>query len=97
MLYEVITVRFAFGKGELERVTGMAVDPERQRIYLVDAPRSTLLVYSLDGKKQAEWGRRGSAVGEFNFPLDVALDPDGNVYVLDALNFRVQVFSYNFV
>jgi len=86
-------VRFAFGRDELKRVTGMAVDPERQVLYLVDAPRNVLSVYSLDGHKQTEWGKRGKAVGEFNFPLDVALDPQGNVYVPDALNFRVQVFD----
>jgi len=86
-------IRFAFGKGELERITGMVVDPVRNRIYLVDAPRSVIAIYSLAGEKIDEWGKRGAGAGEFNFPLDVDLDEEGNVYVLDALNFRVQVFS----
>ena len=86
-------VRFAFGKEELERITGMAVDDSLQRLYLVDAPQSKVFVYSLKGEKLQEWGRRGNKSGEFNFPLDVAIDENGDVYVLDALNFRIQVFD----
>ena len=36
---------------------------------------------------------RGAGPGEFNLPLDCALDRDGNLYVLDTGNFRCQVFA----
>ncbi len=35
-------------------------------------------------------GRRGSVPGEFNFPTALLEAPDGTVWVLDSLNFRVQ-------
>ena len=31
--------------------------------------------------------------GEFNHPSDVAVDPDGDIYVCDWVNDRVQVFD----
>lgn len=86
-------LRFAFGNGELKRVTGLAVDDDRQRVYAVDTPSNRVFVYSLSGEKLATWGERGTAPGAFNFPLDVDVDAQGDVYVLDALNFRVQVFD----
>ncbi|MHB8798364.1 MAG: 6-bladed beta-propeller [Thermoanaerobaculia bacterium] len=38
----------------------------------------------------ARSGRRGPAPGEFNFPTAILEAPDGTVWVLDTLNFRVQ-------
>lgn len=35
-------------------------------------------------------GVRGLKPGEFNFPNNLALDKDGNLYVCDAMNFRIQ-------
>ena len=35
----------------------------------------------------------GSDDGEFYYPRDVAVDADGNVYVTDSLNDRVQKFQ----
>ena len=39
------------------------------------------------------WGSFGSEAGEFLFPSGVAVGPDGNVYVADTLNSRIQVFT----
>lgn len=86
-------VRYAFATDEVKRVTGMAVDDKRQRLYAVDAPANTVHVYDLQGRRLHSWGERGMAPGEFNFPLDVEVDGNGRLYVLDALNFRVQVFD----
>ena len=38
----------------------------------------------------ASWGERGSAPGKFNEPRGIAVDPDGNIYVLDCNNTRIQ-------
>ncbi len=39
------------------------------------------------------WGEVGTEPGQINHPRDVAAGPDGNVYVTDSDNDRVQVFD----
>lgn len=40
-----------------------------------------------------EWGKEGSAHGEFNFPIGVAINAADEVFVTDFYNARVQRFS----
>src|ERR1700676_4908847 len=39
------------------------------------------------------WGSRGSGTGQFNTPHSLAIDLQGNVYVADTGNHRIQVFD----
>ncbi len=39
------------------------------------------------------WGDNGTEAGQFNFPRGIAVGPDGNIYVVDSDNHRVQVFD----
>lgn len=82
------------------RPAGLAVDPVRQRVYVVDAggvgSSDDHRVRALDlhtGKQLFEIGKRGDGPGEFNLPRDAAVGPDGRLYVVDSGNFRVQVFD----
>lgn len=49
--------------------------------------------FDKDGKFITSWGRRGKAEGEFANVRSLAVDADGNVYVADGGNRRVQVFD----
>ena len=42
-----------------------------------------------------KWGALGSGDGEFDYPFGVATDGDGNVYVADVRNSRIQKFDAN--
>ena len=48
---------------------------------------------SPDGKFVGKCGRAGSGDGEFNQPWGITLDKDGNIYVADWKNHRVQKLS----
>ena len=39
------------------------------------------------------FGSKGSDDGEFNHPRGIVIGPNGNIYVTDACNKRVQIFS----
>jgi len=41
----------------------------------------------------SQWGSSGKNAGQFNTPRGVALDSQGNVYVADTLNHRIQKFD----
>ncbi|MBI5477913.1 MAG: SMP-30/gluconolactonase/LRE family protein [Deltaproteobacteria bacterium] len=90
----------SFGREEeLVRPCGVAVDSRNGLVYVadpatIDTPDHRVLVYDFEGKLVRTMGEgRGSENGQFNVPLWVAVDSAGRLYVVDALNFRVQVFE----
>ena len=89
---------FSFGQkggscGKMSRPRGLAVDEERERIFLVDYMRQTILVYDLAGRYLFEFGGRGWGPGWFNFPTSAAVDARGNLIVADFFNNRVQILK----
>jgi len=38
-------------------------------------------------------GEYGSSDGEFEEPRDMAIDTEGNIYVTDTYNYRIQKFT----
>ncbi len=83
---------FDFG-GEFLRPEGLAIDRGRNVLYIADTDAHLVYVYGTDGIKKGVIGRKGAGPGEFYYPTYTAVDKDGNVYVTDFLNFRVQKFS----
>ncbi|RME26317.1 MAG: 6-bladed beta-propeller [Deltaproteobacteria bacterium] len=85
----------AYGrKGELARPVGIAVDEKRSRLYVVDVKASQLAVFALDSTALiTKIGKRGRGPAEFNFPTNIAIDREGNILVMDSMNFRLQVLT----
>lgn len=87
------------GETMFDRLTSVTVDASGERLYVVDiggVNSDKHRVRVLDANSGAhlfDIGRRGSGPGELNLPRDVALGRQGQVYVVDGGNFRVQVFE----
>lgn len=80
------------GEGMFKRPTGIVIDAAQRRLYLSDTLHHKIFLLDLEGNVLGNFGERGTGPGQFNFPTDLALR--GNeLFVLDAMNFRVQVFD----
>lgn len=62
-------------------------------IYVANAAGATVDVYAPDGRRLARWGEKGTAPGQFDAPLSIAVAPTGEVYIADSDNNRVQKLS----
>jgi sugar lactone lactonase YvrE len=64
-------------------------------IYIADGIGNTNRVakYDKEGRFIKQWGATGSENGQFNGLKGLAIDAQGNVYVADAGNKRIQVFD----
>jgi sugar lactone lactonase YvrE len=89
-----------FGREQLVEPTGLAVDRKNRLVYVVNEAstqegRHTVEVFSLAGKHLRTMGAGGPSPepGKFKFPRSVAVSRTGEAYVVDMLNFRVQVFD----
>jgi len=78
---------------------GLALFPDG-RIHIVNAKRNQILVVGPDGAFVDVWGEAGKGAGQFAFRGvdgsvigDIDFDADGNTYVFDSFNYRVQKFS----
>lgn len=52
-----------------------------------------ILKFSKDGKFLMEWGKLGTAPGEFDQPHALAMDSQGRLFVGDRSNNRIQIFD----
>jgi DNA-binding beta-propeller fold protein YncE len=75
---------------------GVAIDPQGN-IYVMDTKNSRVQKFDQDGKFLLMWGSPGNGDGQFSINLPdegrLAIDSQGNVYVIDLSNFRIQKFD----
>lgn len=72
----------------------VAVAVRGDELYVCDAKAQVVKVLDRNqGTLLRTIGKPGGEDGQFIFPIDVAVDPSGNLLVVDALKARVQRFS----
>jgi DNA-binding beta-propeller fold protein YncE len=82
-----------------DRLSSVTVDRAGERIYVVDvggvdSQNHRVRVFDAStGSHLSDIGTRGTGPGQFNLPRDLAIGPDGTIYVVDGGNFRIQVFD----
>lgn len=62
-------------------------------VYVADAVANQIKLFSLDGEFLRAFGTFGMGAGQFYYPYGIGVDTDGNIYVGDTHNRRVQVFD----
>lgn len=81
--------------GFFDDPTGLAVSPDGSVLAVMGAGRQMVVRFALDSDrtKPLVFGQPGRNPGQFQKPVAIACDALGRTYVLDAKQYRVQVFD----
>jgi DNA-binding beta-propeller fold protein YncE len=77
----------------------LAIDKENRQLYVSDIELDQILVYDADTfKLKRKIGTTGhkhelTTPGDFSKPTGVAVDQEGNLYVCDTMNSRIEIFD----
>ena len=78
------------GNGQFKAQAGIAIG--KDFVYVIDNELNRVQKFDTSGKYITQWGSRGSESGQFLLPQNIAVDPNGDVYVADTGNSRIQKF-----
>jgi len=85
--------KFGAGAGEFVLPSHIALDPlAANTVYVCDSRANQIKVYA-DGQPAFSFGGLGTGDGQFDFPAGVFASTDGEVFVVDQNNDRVEVFD----
>ena len=88
-----------FGTESLVSPAGVAVDTTNRFVYVVDTQQDQVMVFDADKltllRRIGTGGKKHTLTspGDFSLPTNVAVDKEGNVFVTDTLNNRVEIFD----
>jgi sugar lactone lactonase YvrE len=86
------------GPGQLDSPDKLALDAQGN-LYVTEvgsqspAGNSRIQKFSPTGVPLSQWGTFGSALGQFNTPVGIAVDEQGDIYIADVGNHRIQKLS----
>ena len=80
-----------FDKGQLSAPIGLTTDMHGF-VLVTENGNNRVTVTDKDGVHVYNFGSCGSALGQFSNPRGIAVSPNGNIYIADYSNKRVQIF-----
>lgn len=81
-------------KGDLTNPTDAVLAPDAKRLFVADSKAHKVFIFDVaTGNAVSSFGERGDGEGQFAFPTSLAFGPEGNLFVVDQINARVQVFD----
>ncbi|WP_166404843.1 SMP-30/gluconolactonase/LRE family protein [Desulfonema ishimotonii] len=94
------------GNGQFDFPNAIAVDSQGKYLYVSDFGNNRIQIFTSEGQYVGQWGEFGctdpkcnlmsgdfEARGKFFLPAGIAIENDGNVYVADYFNYRIQKFK----
>jgi DNA-binding beta-propeller fold protein YncE len=81
--------------GMFRQVTDVAWDADGNTFISDGYVNSRIAKVDRNGNWLKSWGEPGNKPGQFNTPHSIAVDAQGNIYVADRGNHRIQVFDGN--
>jgi DNA-binding beta-propeller fold protein YncE len=76
-----------------KRPVALAIDKNRERLYVSDVQLNKIFALDLAGGRLFDFGTSGLGEGAFNKPVSIAIASNGDIIVADAFNARIQIFS----
>ena len=84
---------FGWFSNSLENKPYLDVDTANNRVYIADPESFRVLEYTLDGEFIRYWGDYSIEIDGFGLVSGIAVDPDGGLWVSDAVNNRLLHFQ----
>lgn len=81
------------GDGEFGGTAYSIAVSEDDEVFVTDSQNNRVQVFDTSGNYLRKFGTSGSGNGEFNSPVGITIDWNGNLLVVDMFNGRVQVFE----
>ncbi|MBM3904597.1 MAG: HYR domain-containing protein [Thaumarchaeota archaeon] len=89
----------AFVTSYSSSVGGFALSPDGididsgSNLIIADSGNNRIVVLDKDGKTVTSFGKTGTGNSQFKMPKDVTTDSDGDLFVVDSSNHRIQKFG----
>ena len=80
-------------EGHLYQPAGIAIDSQTNVVYVTERGNNRVMIFSSDGECIKSFGGKGATPGQFDRPHGITVDTNGTVFVSDAFNNRIQIFS----
>ena len=81
------------GPGEFQSAEGSAIDEVGGSLYVCDTGNDRVQRFNTSGLYLCEFGGNGTLPDRMDVPSDIAIGSDGDLFVVEFLNNRIQRFS----